>query len=213
MTADVRYHWWWRPGWQPGTRFYTFHFTFVEQPAVQEMAAKARARLAAVAWLDLIPGEWLHCTTQGIGFADEVSAADLAAIGDAARARLAVVPAAAVTLSAPHAASEGVACSVGPAEGLDPARAALRAAIADVWAAARVPETAEWTPHVSIAYANADGPAAPVDDALGVGQDVTVTLRAVDLIRLGRDDRVYKWETIASLPLGGQAARSPATER
>lgn len=203
MTADIGYHWWWRPGWRPGARFYTFHFTFADEPAVQEMAAKARAQLAAVPWLDMVPGEWLHCTTQGIGFADEVSAADLASIADAASGRLAVVPAAVVTLSAPHAASEGVACSVGPAGGLDPARDALRSGIADVWGPARVPETAEWIPHVSVAYANADGPAAPVDEVLVDGQGVTVTLRTVDLIRLGRDDRVYEWETIASVPLGG----------
>jgi hypothetical protein len=203
MTAGIRCHWWWRPGWQPGARFYTFHFTFAGQPAVQELAAKARASLASVTWLDLVPGEWLHCTTQGVGFAHEVTGADLAAITGAARARLAAVPPAVVTVGAPHAASEGVACRVGPDRGLDLARDALRAAIGDAWGTVRVPEAAEWTPHVSVAYANADGPAAPVDAALGAGQAVTVTLGTVDLIRLGRDRHVYEWETIASIPLGG----------
>jgi hypothetical protein len=101
------------------------------------------------------------------------------------------------------AVGEGAVCWVGPDGALDPARDALRAAIGDVWGPARVPETAEWAPHVSVAYANADGLAAPVDDALGDGRGVTVTLGKVDLIRLGRDNRVYEWETIASIPLGG----------
>jgi 2'-5' RNA ligase superfamily len=203
MTAGIRYHWWWRPGWRPGARLYTFHFTFADQPAVQELAAKARASLAPVAWLDLVPGEWLHCTTQGVGFSQDVSVDDLAAITDAARSRLADVPPAVVTVGAPKAVGEGAVCWVGPDGALDPARDALRAAIGDAWGSTRVPETAEWAPHVSVAYANADGPTALVDDALGEGWGVMVTLRRVDLISLGRDNRVYEWETIASIPLGG----------
>jgi hypothetical protein len=60
-------HWWWRPGWAPGRRMYTFHVTFEDQPAVQEPAAEARQRLAGLDGLDLVPGRWLHLTTQGVG--------------------------------------------------------------------------------------------------------------------------------------------------
>lgn len=60
---------------------------------------------------------------------------------------------------------------------------------------------AEWLPHVSVAYASADGPGEPIKAALeGMGGTETI-VRAVDLIRLGRDERVYEWETVASLPL------------
>jgi len=203
MTAEITRHWWWRPGWQPGSRLYTFHFTFARQPAVQELAADARARLAGVSWLDPVPGEWLHCTTQGVGFAGDVSEADLSAIVAAARARLAAVPPAAVTITAAHAAGEGALCDVTPDGSLDRARDAARSAIADVWGTARVPETVRWNPHVSVAYANADGPAAPVDAALAGIRGVTATLAELDLILLGRDRHVYEWETIASIPLGG----------
>ena len=203
MTATISRHWWRRPGWQPGSRLYTFHFTFARQPAVQELAADARARLAGFSWLDPVPGRWLHCTTQGIGFAGDVTETDLSAIAAAARARLAAVPPAAVTITAPHAAGEGALCDVTPDGSLDQARDAARAAIADVWGTARVPEAAQWSPHVSVAYANADGPAAPVDAALAGLQAATVTLAALDLIRLGRDRHVYEWEAIASIPLGG----------
>lgn len=203
MTAGITRHWWWRPGWRPGSRLHTFHFTFAAQPAVQELAAQGRERLAAFTWLDPVPGEWLHCTTQGVGFAGDVGETDLSAIADAARARLAAVAAAAVTISAPHPAGEGALCDVVPAGSLDRARDAARAAIADVWGADRVPEAPEWTPHVSVAYANADGPADPVDAALTGIQPATAILSALDLIRLGRDRHVYEWETIASIPLGG----------
>lgn len=204
MTG-IRDHWWWRPGWRPGRRFCTFHVTFADQPAVQELAAKARARLAGVPGLDLVPGEWLHLTTQGIGFADEVSDGDLLAITAAARDRLAAVAPAVITVGAPAAASEGVACLIGPDGALDPARDALRTAIADVWGPERVPEAEEWAPHVSVAYANASGPPDAVDAALGGGTGIAeITVGAVHLIRLGRDRRVYEWETIAVLPLGGR---------
>jgi hypothetical protein len=203
MTAEISRHWWWRPGWQPGSRLYTFHFTFAGQPAVQELAADARARLAGFSWLDPVPGEWLHCTTQGVGFVGDVSETDLSAIAAAARARLAAVSPAAVTITAPHAASEGALCDVTSDGSLDRARDAARAAIADVRGTAQVPEAARWAPHISVAYANADGPAAPVDAALGGVKGATVTLATLDLILLGRDRHVYEWETIASIPLGG----------
>jgi hypothetical protein len=54
-----------------------------------------------------------------------------------------------------------------------------------------------------VAYASADGPAAPVDAALAGIQPATVTLATLDLIRLGRDRHVYEWEAIASISLGG----------
>ena len=203
MTAGITRHWWWRPGWQPGSRFYTFHFTFAAQPAVQELAARARERLAAFTWLDPVPGEWLHCTTQGVGFAGDVSETDLSAITAAARARLAAVSPAVVTISAPHAAGEGALCDVAPDGSLNPARDAARAAIADVWGADRVSEASQWTPHVSVAYANADGPAGPVDAALADTQGAAAKLSTLDLIRLGRDQHVYEWDTIASIALGG----------
>lgn len=201
MTV-VRDHWWWRPGWKPGRRFYTFHFTFEAQPAVQRLAAEVRERLGGFAALDMVPGRWLHLTTQGIGFADEVGHGDVMAIVSAARDRLSVVRSADITVSAPHAASEGVASYIGPPGALDPARDALRAAISDVWGPGKVPEAAEWSPHVSYAYANADAEGGPYDAALGGLGPVHAAVTTVELICLGRDRRIYEWETIASLPLG-----------
>jgi hypothetical protein len=53
--------------------------------------------------------------------------------------------------------SEGVVLDVAPAESVHGLREALRAAIADVWSAERIPETGkEFIPHVSLAYSNAD---------------------------------------------------------
>jgi hypothetical protein len=202
----MRDHWWWRPGWEPGRRFWTFHVTWRDQPAVQDLAAAARGRLAGLPGLDLVPGEWLHCTTQGVGFDGEVSAADLSAIAAAARARLAAVAPARVELTAPGTVDEGVVCSIGPAGTLNPVRDALRAAIGDVWGAAKVPEGAQWWPHVSLAYANADGSPAVVDRVLGGIGGATALVRSVELIRLGRDRHLYQWDSARVLPCGAPQA-------
>lgn len=200
--TEIGYHWWWRPGWHTGRRCWTVHITWRDQPAVQDHAHKARKRLRDIEGLDLIPGDWLHCTMQGIGFADEVTPEDLEQITDAVRTRLASVKPVLVTLGSPEPASEGVACWVGPAGALDPVRDAVRAGIGDVWGTARVPETREWRAHVSIAYASTEMDSAPVAAALsGLGHaDAVVT--EVQLLRLGRDRRLYEWDVATPLRLG-----------
>ena len=140
-VRGVSDHWYWRPGWRVGRRFYTVHATFADAPAVQEMAEWARRRLSGIGYLDSIPGRWLHLTMQGVGFADEVTEGDLGAITAAAAARLAKVPPVTMRLGAPEVAGEGVNCGASPPRALDPARDAVRAGIADVWGADRVPES------------------------------------------------------------------------
>jgi 2'-5' RNA ligase len=202
-VASMRDHWWWRPGWRPGRRLYTWHVTFADVPVVQELAASAQARLAGLDGIDLVPGRWLHLTTQDVGFTDEISDADLAAIGGAASARLAAIEPIPVTIGPARVASEGILCWVGPDNALTPMRDAIRVAIADVWGPQRVPDGPAWAPHVSIAYGSADGPADAFEAALD-GEDTVaaMTVDAVTLIRLGRDQHVYEWETLARVPLG-----------
>jgi len=201
--GGMRDHWWWRPGWRPGRRMYAWHVTFDDQPTVRDLAARARDLLRDVPCLDLIPEEWLHLTTQGVGFSDEVSAADLAAITAAARSRLAAVPPAAVTLGPARVVDEGIVCDARPAAALSPVRDAVRAAIGDVWGPARVDGEADWWPHVSLAYANADGPAAPAEAALaGFDAAAVITVTEIQLILLDRDEHLYQWETQATVGLG-----------
>jgi 2'-5' RNA ligase len=173
---------------------------------MQELAASARSRLAGLPGLDLVPAQWLHLTMQGIGFTDEVSDDDLSKIIAAARERLSTVAPVTVRIGPVMVADEGIACLTAPSGALDPVRDAVRAAIGDVWGPSRVPETVEWTPHVSVAYASADGGGEQFEAALNGLDDVAeVTVPAVDLIRLGRDRHVYEWETVERFPLGGLA--------
>jgi len=207
--TDMRDHWWWRPGWRPGRRKYAWHFTFRDQPAVQDLAARARVLLDGVPGLDPIPGPWLHLTTQAVGFSDEVRDDDLAAIVAGATSRLAGVPPADVTVGPARVLSEAVLCDAHPAGALTLARDAVRAAIGDVLGPSGIPGRAEWWPHVSLAYSNADGPVAPVEAALaGFDTVADITLTEIHLILLGRDDHLYEWQNCATVRLAGAATEA-----
>jgi hypothetical protein len=83
-------------------------------------------------------------------------------------------------------------------------RAAVRAGIAEVWVAGRVPEPAGgFVPHVSLAHSNTDGPPEPYAPALAaVGpRSATVELGAIQAISLWRDKHLYRWEAVATVPL------------
>jgi len=204
----VNEHWWWRPGWRVGRRMYTWHVTFAGHPEVSELAARVQARLAGLPGLDLIPGQWLHLTMQGIGFTDEVPEDDITLIVEGARKHLAAVPVPQVTVGPARVVGEGIAFEVTPQDGLTAVRAALREAIAEVRSPQRVPDPDEWTAHVSVAYANSTGPGDDYAKALA-GDDGTVSLDvgAVQLIVLGRDEHLYSWTTRADLPIGGAPVR------
>jgi hypothetical protein len=71
-AAELRDHWWWRPGWHVGTRFYAWHITFDDATELQRLVDYWQHRLRPFDMLDLIPREWLHLTTQGVGMVEDV---------------------------------------------------------------------------------------------------------------------------------------------
>jgi 2'-5' RNA ligase len=157
-----------------------------------------------------VPAEWLHLTVQGIGFADQVHAGELEQIVAAVRRRCAALAPVRLTLGPAELQAEGVWLRVAPSVVVRRVRAAVRAGIADVWGAGRVPEPAGgFTPHVSLAYSNTDGPDAPFAAALAglAPRSATVEVAAIQAISLGRDAHVYRWETLATVPFGIGAIR------
>ncbi len=198
MTAD---HWWWRPGWAVGRRFYTWHVTFADSSDLHRLAEQYRDALAPLPGLDLIPNEWLHLTTQGLGFIDEVDAGDVDAIVAAARRRLAAVEPFGLEFTRPLVTPEAVQWRVDPA-GPAAVRDTLRQAIGDVWTEA--PEPADgFKAHVSIAYSNTVRSTAPIEAALDRvrTEPAVVRVTSADLIVLNRDDHMYEWTTYAEVPL------------
>ncbi|MEU8868005.1 2'-5' RNA ligase family protein [Streptomyces umbrinus] len=207
MTSQpdtMRNHWWWRPGWSVGRRFYTWHLTFEGQDDVHRLAAEYRSALAPLGnALTPIPDQWLHLTMQGIGFVGEAKETDVHAITDAARARLAAIPAFDLQLGPAVLDPEAVLLHIEPDGPVRTVRGAIREAIADVLGEA--PEKAEgFTPHVSVAYSAGNGPAEPIAHVLA-GLHVppaAARISTAELIVIHRDHQMYEWETFAKIQLG-----------
>jgi 2'-5' RNA ligase len=201
----MRDHWWWRPGWRVGRSMYTWHVTFDDQPQLHELVSAYQSALSSLPGLDLIPGRWLHLTMQGIGFTDEVSEREIADIADVARKRLANQRPVPLTVGRASVDPEAIMFDVTPTDALSPIRSAIRAAISDVRGAAEVPESEEWTPHISLAYSNSDDVAAPYIAAVdSVSKPpITLTISKAHLIELNRDARLYQWTTEAEVPFSG----------
>jgi 2'-5' RNA ligase len=209
IARVMRDHWWWRPGWWVGRSFYTWHVTFDDQPAVHQLAGDYAPMLEDLPTLDPIPVRWLHLTMQGIGFTDDVDRADVDAIVAAARDRCAELAPFTITLGPAQVDPESLMLPVRPAEPVARLRSTIRAAIADVWGAGNVPEDPDdFRPHVSLAYSNAAGPAAPIAQRLTARlvTSAETTVRRATLIDLNRDHRVYQWNDIARAELGTPTA-------
>ncbi|WP_327398326.1 2'-5' RNA ligase family protein [Streptomyces phaeochromogenes] len=207
MTSQpdtMRNHWWWRPGWSVGRRFYTWHLTFEGKDDVHRLAAEYRSALAPLGdALTPIPDQWLHLTMQGIGFVGEAKETDVHAITDAARIRLAAIPAFDLQLGPAVLDPEAVLLHVEPDGPVRAVRGAVREAITDVLGEA--PEKAEgFTPHVSVAYSAGDGPAESIAHVLA-GLNVpraAAHISTAELIVIHRDNQMYEWETFTNIPLG-----------
>ncbi len=203
QPARMVNHWWWRPGWREGRRFYTWHITFGGAAQVHRLAETYRRGLAGVSGLTLVPDRWLHLTMQGLGFADEVAEDDVRRVISAAAARLAHVPPFELTLVRPEITPEAIRWEASPGGPPAEIRRAVRSAIGEVWT--EVPEPAGgFAPHVSIAYSEAEGAVGPIAEALSRVEAETATawVDHVELISLNRDNRMYEWERIAEVPLG-----------
>ncbi|MDQ0683657.1 2'-5' RNA ligase [Streptomyces achromogenes] len=204
QPETMRNHWWWRPGWSVGRRFYTWHLTFEGQDDVHRLAAEYRSALAPLGdSLTPIPDEWLHLTMQGIGFVGETKEQDVHSIVDAAQTRLTAIPAFDALIGPAVLDPEAVLLHVHPDGPVRAVRNAIREAIGDVLG--EVPEKATgFTPHVSVAYSAQDGAAQPIAQVLS-GLNVTpahARISTAELIVIHRDNKMYEWEPFATVPLG-----------
>ncbi|MCP2262010.1 2'-5' RNA ligase [Streptoalloteichus tenebrarius] len=197
----IRSHWWWRPGWTYGRRCYTWRITFAERPEVHRLVSRYQAGMFALEGFDLVPLESLHLTVQDVGFTDEVGEDEANQVADRVRQALAGADPVTFTLSGVAITEEAVVLPVSPADALDPLRAVVRDAVAEVLGAERVPTPPEGAPHVSMAYANTD--VNPVFARALVSDLDTPPLRvpvdSVSLLVLHRDHQMYEWQKLATV--------------
>jgi 2'-5' RNA ligase len=208
LPLSVRNHWWWRPGWAEGRHFYACHLTLDDQPELRELVAGYQQALTGLQGIDLIPPQWLHLTMQGIGFTDEIDAAELAALAHALTAELATIESPTVQFRYLTVHPEAVYLKAHPAAVLYPLRLKMHHAVLSVLGSERftepVPDRVKFLPHVSIGYINQDGGAEPIAAALGslTTKPVRVTFAKADLLEFHRDHRMYEWTSATALPIG-----------
>ncbi|MBB6399336.1 2'-5' RNA ligase [Actinomadura coerulea] len=203
MPERMTDHWWWLPGMRPGRRMLLWHILLDGQQEVSGLVRRYQDMLAGVGGLDLVPAEWLHMTTQIVGFEDEIPREQVEALVAGARRRLGALAPIEVEVGRLWVHGEGVALGIRPERGLDPVREAVRQAAAETAGVHPLDGEPGWTPHVSVAYSNADGPAAPIADALDRRPDpVPFRVGAAHLVAQVRDGHLYRWEHLAEVPLG-----------
>jgi hypothetical protein len=215
LPAAVRNHWWWRPGWRAGRHFYACHLTLDDQPQLRALVKCYQDAIGQLPNLDLIPPQWLHITTQGIGFADEITPGDLATVSEAVQERLRGLQPPVTTFRRATIRPEAVLLKANPTRPLYELRLAIYDAIASVLSPDKFsesrPEPGQFIPHVSAAYVNGDGPVQPIAQAIAAldPRTATATFHTVSLLEFHRDRRMYEWTRAMPLAIG---ATSPGAQ-
>lgn len=200
-------HWWWRPGWHVGTRFYAWHITQNDQPDVRALVHRYRDAVSTIRTLDPIPDQWLHMTLQGVGSIEDIDALTLDSVTDAVAERLRTLAPVTAHYQRAHIAREALILPPDVPEAFTDVRREIRQGITDALGVCPEAE-AGFRAHVSAAYSNAEANAAPIRAALDRAQPDTpaaATYTHVSLIRMHRDRRMYEWDTVRTVPLGREA--------
>lgn len=201
--ARMTNHWWWRPGWHVGTRFYAWHITLDGQDEVHALADRYAQSLSAVTTLDPIPPRWRHITLQGLGHVEDINDHTRDLIIDAIAKRLRDLEPIRSTFSHAAVFQEAIALPPSNPPAYADLRREIRAGLADVLGAAPEAE-AGFRAHVSLAYSNGDGDGLAIRRTLDATEvtPATATFTTVSLIRMHRDNRMYEWETVAAIEIG-----------
>jgi 2'-5' RNA ligase len=207
-ATDLRNHWWWRPGWQIGTRFYAFHLAMGSFEGLATLVAQYQEAIRGVISFDPIPREWLHITMQGLAFVDDISPEDLASVAKTTTAALARVEPFTLDFHRPLIRPEALVLVPEDVQPLNDLRDTVRAAIDRALGHGTIDlGSTDFQPHVSFAYINADQSVANTLTALeGIETTPTsVRVETVPLIEMHRDNRMYEWQVVETLPLGVSA--------
>lgn len=200
-------HWWWRPGWHVGTRFYAWHITQDDQPHVRNLVHRYHDAVRTIGTLDPIPDQWLHMTLQGIGHVEDIDTPTLDRVADAVADRLRVLKPVTTTFQRAHISREALILPPDVPQAFTDVRRAIRQGITDALGDCPEAETG-FRAHVSAAYSNAEADAGPIRAALDQAEPDTpaaATYTHVSLIRMHRDRRMYEWDTLRTIPLGGES--------
>lgn len=204
-AIELRNHWWWRPGWERGTRYYTWHLTFGPDSAMERLVRKYQEVLSDFSFLDPVPIEWLHLTLVGVGQARAVTDLQVSKMMEGAQSEIAELPPISLTFEEPRVLREAVALIAEPNEPLSRLREILSRAVTGV-RGTDVPTDDPrfaFSPHVTMAYVNANADGQGLKEALErtPAPAAARVSPVLALIELRRDNRQYEWRTVREITL------------
>ncbi|KJK12833.1 hypothetical protein UB45_05850 [Terrabacter sp. 28] len=201
--AEMANHWWWRPGWKVGTRFYAWHITLDGQDELHDLVDSYQEALRPFPTLDPIPREWRHITLQGLGHVQDVSDQQRDDAVQAVAERLARLNPIESTFQRAAIFREAIALPPSNPSAYARLRDEIRAGVAAAWG--WCPEKADgFRAHASVAYSSGVSRASVLRQALNIAQPegfAHVQVPGVSLIRMHRDRTMYEWDTIFQLPV------------
>ncbi|MBB5081307.1 2'-5' RNA ligase [Nonomuraea endophytica] len=186
----------------PGQGLLYWHVLLGEEPEAVAIVEEAQARLGGLSGLDLVPLSHIHLTVLIAGYSHETTSTQAAEMAQAAGHQLADVGPISVTLGRVLYHPEAVALEAQPAERLTPLLEAAKTATRTVTGQEGRLAHDLWTPHVTVAYSSADGPAAPIINALGKRlPDRDVTIRSLSLVAQDGPETTWAWQPLTEARL------------
>ena len=197
-----------RPEPGPGEGVLYWHVLLGMNPDVRALAHLAQEKLESIPGLHLVPLDHLHMTVLAVGPTDDLAEDVTDALVAEAGRRLEGLGPIAVQLGRLLFHPMAVMLAVRPTDALLPVFKSICDATRHVTGRDAVLEHEPWTPHVTLAYSEADQPAGPIVAALGrelPGCEVAVS--AVNLVEQQGPEREWDWQTVGEVRLSsGQQA-------
>src|SRR5690606_28020906 len=162
----------------------------------------------------LPPLEWLHITTLVVGPTDEITTEQQQDMLATASELLAALPPVEVTLGRILYHPEAIAAEVQPVAPLKQIRNAIQTATLKATGREGYTEgPAQWIPHMTLAYSEAEQAAEPLITALGRELPPTkLTINTVTLVAQQGPERLWNWHPVGRAPLLNAAEKPHASE-
>lgn len=200
---EMANHWWWRPGWKVGTRFYAWHITLDGQDELHDLVDAYQEALKPFPTLDPIPRRWRHITLQGLGHVGDVTEQQRDEAVNAVAERLARLQPIESTFQRAAIFREAISLPPNNPSSYAHLRNEIRSGIIDAWG--WCPESADgFRAHASAAYSNGQANAAPIRERLDYADARPARLNtpSVSLIKMHRDEHMYEWTDVVRVQIG-----------
>jgi 2'-5' RNA ligase len=202
-AAQLRDHWWLRPGWAPDSRMLAWHLTFEGENALHGLAQEVQRALGGFDVLDPVPPEWLHLSLATFGATTDVTDDCIRQAINAAHEHISVLGSLQLAFTRTVVFAESVVLCPDDSPGLRTLRSALQDSVRQVRGSGAPVDPDAFAPHVSVAYAS--GPAAGTDVAAALASaglpDVGYVHPTLTLVEMHRDGRLYRWRPVSAFPL------------